>query len=159
MAAQMKARPTTYKGIKMRSRMEAGFAQWADESFDGWRYEPECFASELGQYLPDFFIPSVEVISFTSRHRPLADLYVETKPSIYDDLNEFAVNAAIVHANKPDVLVALARENVFGLIVSVAPFDLRQCVWVQGEIMPYAIAELTDPEGTPWHGAWWKGVK
>lgn len=26
MAATMKARPTVYKGIKMRSRMEAGFA-------------------------------------------------------------------------------------------------------------------------------------
>ena len=52
------ARPTTYKGIKMRSRLEANFAQtFLDAVHPGeWDYEPECFGSELGQYLPDFLI-------------------------------------------------------------------------------------------------------
>lgn len=53
----IQARPTTYKGIQMRSRLEALFAQTvldSDYPGCGWTYEPRCFASETGQYLPDF---------------------------------------------------------------------------------------------------------
>jgi len=52
--ARIPARPTTYKGIKMRSRLEAGYAAYLDHSRVAWEYEPECFGDELGQYLPDF---------------------------------------------------------------------------------------------------------
>lgn len=60
-----KARPTTYRGIPMRSRLEARFAATLDEfvaavNVDGgdvrWEYEPRAFANERGQYLPDFAI-------------------------------------------------------------------------------------------------------
>lgn len=51
----LKARPTKYKGIDMRSRLEAKYAQYLDgQSLLVWEYEPNCFASERGQYLPDF---------------------------------------------------------------------------------------------------------
>lgn len=49
----MKARQTTYKGIKMRSRLEASFAAHID-GLCTWAYEPRCYADETGQYLPDF---------------------------------------------------------------------------------------------------------
>jgi hypothetical protein len=49
----MKARPTIYKGVRMRSRLEALFAA-SIEGLCTWEYEPECFADEHGQYLPDF---------------------------------------------------------------------------------------------------------
>ena len=54
------ARPTTYKGIEMRSRLEAAFAQHLDAGSDcgEWQYEPRCYADETGQYLPDFAIGS-----------------------------------------------------------------------------------------------------
>lgn len=52
------ARPTIYKGIEMRSRLEARFAAWMDRNEWEWAYEPECFATEEGQYLPDFEILS-----------------------------------------------------------------------------------------------------
>lgn len=48
------ARPTIYRGIRMRSRLEARFAAFLDSSGRPWRYEPTCFADETGQYLPDF---------------------------------------------------------------------------------------------------------
>lgn len=50
----IKARPTIYKGIQMRSRLEAEYAQHLDAQGLDWKYEPMCYASHAGQYLPDF---------------------------------------------------------------------------------------------------------
>lgn len=50
----IKARPTLYKGIQMRSRLEADYAARLDGWGCRWEYEPECFASSAGQWLPDF---------------------------------------------------------------------------------------------------------
>jgi len=51
----IKARPTLYKGIQMRSRLEADYAAYLDRTGAGdWDYEPECFAGPRGQWLPDF---------------------------------------------------------------------------------------------------------
>jgi len=52
--SDIKARPTLYKGIKMRSRLEADYAANCDRSGESWDYEPACFASDAGQWLPDF---------------------------------------------------------------------------------------------------------
>jgi hypothetical protein len=53
---EIKARPTIYKGIQMRSRLEADYAPHLDTPAPGWihepgqvfepdwDYEPECFA-------------------------------------------------------------------------------------------------------------------
>lgn len=48
------ARPTTYNGIHMRSRLEAKFAAFFDQQGYRWDYEPRCYADAEGQYLPDF---------------------------------------------------------------------------------------------------------
>jgi hypothetical protein len=48
------ARPTLYRGIQMRSRLEAKAAAWLDRCSKPWQYEPVCFADERGEYLPDF---------------------------------------------------------------------------------------------------------
>lgn len=56
MPAEIKARPTLYKGIQMRSRLEADYAAHLDRDGETWEYEPECFASQDGQWLPDFRI-------------------------------------------------------------------------------------------------------
>jgi hypothetical protein len=53
-AAWLKPRPTIYKGIQMRSRLEALYAQSLDSGGIEWEYEPQCFADEQGQYLPYF---------------------------------------------------------------------------------------------------------
>lgn len=50
----LKARPTRYSGIRMRSRLEAKWAAFLDSLDLEWEYEPECFAGPAGQYLPDF---------------------------------------------------------------------------------------------------------
>lgn len=75
------ARPTVYRGIQMRSRLEADFARWLDDPdnevfYRGrdsatWEYEPTCFASPDGQYLPDFRIPDPDGVEHA---------YIEIKP-------------------------------------------------------------------------------
>jgi hypothetical protein len=60
MAAPIAGRPTMYRGIRMRSRLEADYAAFLDRACPGlnakWEYEPICFAGRHGQYLPDFRI-------------------------------------------------------------------------------------------------------
>lgn len=63
----IKARPTTYKGIQMRSRLEAAYAAHCDAFRDAWTYEPQCFADEHGQYLPDFLV-SGEYVEIKNPH-------------------------------------------------------------------------------------------
>lgn len=77
----IKARPTTYNGVKMRSRLEARFAAGLDKLGIEWKYEPECFADESGQYLPDFWLGLNGVYEARSL------TYVEVKP-IADNVAE-----------------------------------------------------------------------
>ena len=84
MTRPMKGRKTVYKGITMRSRLEAGFAAWLDSKHFDWAYEPCAFASENGQYLPDFRLPGVFV---AWREQPLSTVYVETKPEHFGPAN------------------------------------------------------------------------
>lgn len=83
------ARPTLYKGIQMRSRLEALYAAYLDEVKrlcwapgglgntlgDQWSYEPDCYADESGQYLPDFKAP------FLAEDFTWVWNYVEVKPT------------------------------------------------------------------------------
>jgi hypothetical protein len=69
-----KGRPTLYRGIRMRSRLEASYAAHLDtEALCWWSYEPDCFASADGQWLPDFRL------EYTSN--PLDWVWVELKPA------------------------------------------------------------------------------
>lgn len=71
-------RPTTYCGIPMRSRLEALWAAHFDNEPDHgpWLYEPRCFASPAGQYLPDFVMLD-DPLDLAS-----AQAFVEVKPRI-----------------------------------------------------------------------------
>lgn len=63
-------RTTIYRGIAMRSRLEALVAAYLDRHGFVWQYEPVCFAGMQGQYLPDFRI----------QRSDNADVYLEVKP-------------------------------------------------------------------------------
>lgn len=76
--ARIKARPTTYAGIRMRSRLEASYAQNLDRLGVCWEYEPQCFAGPAGQWLPDF--------KETWPSMPGVTCYTEVKPAnLYDE--------------------------------------------------------------------------
>ena len=110
MAPTLKARPTTYKGIEMRSRLEAGFAQWLDEWGCDWEYEPRAFASERGQYLPDFKVSNV-LVGYRR-----ADLYIEVKPNLANDLDAWTdarlSEADVIHESEPEAIFVVAVKDV-----------------------------------------------
>lgn len=66
-------RRTSYAGILMRSRLEASFAAHLDELGMEWTYEPHCYASIEGQYLPDFQIEKDGLTLFYEIKPPTAD--------------------------------------------------------------------------------------
>jgi hypothetical protein len=74
----LRARPTLYRGVRMRSRLEATVAEWLDARNVKWEYEPIRYAGRGGSYLPDFRLPDV-VIEGTPEV-----LYLEVKPNRAD---------------------------------------------------------------------------
>jgi hypothetical protein len=67
-------RPTLYRGVRMRSRLEATVAEWFDDHDLAWGYEGDAYAAPGGQYLPDFRLSKVMV-----EGEPL-ELFIEVKP-------------------------------------------------------------------------------
>jgi hypothetical protein len=64
---------TVYRGVSMRSRLEAAFAWHLDQQGIVWRYEPAVFGPVGEGYLPDFELP-----------RPDGSHFVEVKPTLRD---------------------------------------------------------------------------
>lgn len=53
--------PTTYKGVKFRSKLEAAWAEWFDSKGIEWTYEQEGYQLPSGTwYLPDFWLPKAK---------------------------------------------------------------------------------------------------
>jgi hypothetical protein len=67
----IKAIETVWKGYRFRSRLEARWAVFFDALGLRWEYEPEGFVTSAGWYLPDFYLPQM-------------DLWVEVKPDMAD---------------------------------------------------------------------------
>lgn len=97
------ARPTTYNGIEMRSRLEARFAAWLDSMLVAWEYEPKAFGDRSGQYLPDFRIDGM-IINVSGRDRPL---FVEIKPTLELAAGVLDRITPIVLASEPHAVVAV----------------------------------------------------
>lgn len=107
----LKARPTVYNGIRMRSRLEAGYAAWLDGHGARWEYEPCAFSGKDGrQYLPDFCIHDVWVLG----RRAPSTVYVEVKPaewaeeeSNHDAYIELLHAMATIYESEPEAVLLL----------------------------------------------------
>lgn len=171
MASPSKARPTVYKGVQMRSRLEAGFAAWLDRYHFDWEYEPRAFASEEGQYLPDFQLSNV----FVSWLENPATVFVEVKPSAFladpgypstqeadeafdVDLETLNANGRILAESEPGAVYVLAQPG-HGLYL-IEWDDQVQCRWT------FMITLIALPDGKagfasckvdlPWEGEYWR---
>jgi hypothetical protein len=71
----MKAIPTMYRDVQMRSRTEARWAEFFDMIGVDWQYEPEGYEAGGVRYLPDFWLPRVH-----SRGKP-GGVFFEVKAS------------------------------------------------------------------------------
>lgn len=149
-----KPRPTIYKGIQMRSRLEAGFAAWLDGRHIKWQYEPCAFADEKGQYLPDFELLEFDI---TSLKGDMGRVFIEVKPDGFMD--ESSANyerdkkiidrqADILHASDPQALFFLAKPSgvwwLDGCHISAA--------WILGR----GRTELAIQANQPWDDEYWK---
>lgn len=107
-APTLKARRTLYRGVAMRSRLEAHWAQRLDALGATWSYEPQCFADESGQYLPDF-----KVVLPTG-----TALYIECKGTWPDEqIPELQRRMEIVWSSEPALLMLAVGASVwFGTI-------------------------------------------
>jgi hypothetical protein len=131
------ARPTVYRGIQMRSRLEAGFAAWLDRREFTWSYEPRCFAIATSQYLPDFVIPKAIATWEYLGHdigdvTTWRDLYVEVRPRL--DLVEARRLTTIVQASEDAHLLYASPDLrwVDGAVLDgeeegAVIFDCREC--------------------------------
>lgn len=71
---KIRAIETRYKGYRFRSRLEARYAVAFDDLGVKWEYEPEGYElGEAGRYLPDFFLPDLNLFIEVKGARPSAD--------------------------------------------------------------------------------------
>lgn len=134
MPAEIKARPTLYKGIRMRSRLEADYAGRLDEWGYNWAYEPECFAGDSRQWVPDF-----HEWTFREDGGLARDAWVEIKPASlldreqgvdhYARIDEILTRMTVAWLSKPDAFLEL----VF---------------WTYRE--PRAVMRICGENGGPW---------
>lgn len=101
-SAPMTARPTIYKGVEMRSRLEAWWAERFDKAGVGWEYEPSAFADESGQYLPDFRYTQARPGGRT------ATVYLEAKGVVADPA-PFCTRMEIIWSTDPTATLMLAE--------------------------------------------------
>lgn len=94
----IKARPTVYAGIPMRSRLEADFARWLDSHGTTWTYEPRCYAGPGGQWLPDFEIADAG---------GGVQCLIEVKPESLDEIDPVLTRMSTAWLSAPDALLVL----------------------------------------------------
>lgn len=172
MTQTIKARPTTYKGVQMRSRLEAGYAMWLDSMQIEWEYEPRAFANERGQYLPDF---KVQVLD--CGRGEFVNGYIEVKPFHPDQpaddwpentpkLNALAERMSVVLDSDPSAFLAVTWPGLScDFEYGSTPILLNAGVLSDGR--PYAapVAILWSrgflsvgfsAMHHPWPGRWWE---
>jgi hypothetical protein len=112
----LRPRPTVYKGIKMRSRLEARFAAYLDNTGDEWVYEPRAYADERGQYLPDF-----EILCKRCK-KPCR--FVEVKPT-HEAVHAAIPKVAPIFSSLPKARVSIVYpegDEWHGLVVTAEEF-------------------------------------
>jgi hypothetical protein len=117
----------------MRSRLEARWAAGFDRGKIPWSYEPDCFASEHGEYLPDFAL---------GKNRRF---YVEVKPELQSHQAEQVRNRMeIIRATVPGAVLAVVRQNEEGGVT--VDFRLSEGGWRRWATDPDELAEQRDQD-------------
>ena len=119
---RIRARPTVYRGTQMRSRLEARFARYLDMTNADWVYEPRAYASEDGDYLPDF-----EIIQ-RGHH-----VFIEVKPTSDADVLEVAMRKMErIWASAPDAsLLIVIGDNGRALLGDGGHWSVVDYPWTE----------------------------
>lgn len=96
------ARPTTYSGIRMRSRLEARYAAVLDAFGLTWTYEPRAYANAAGQYLPDFELPADDLAPIQ---------FIEVRPTL--DRGMLALTQMpVIWDSEPDAILVVTMPRI-----------------------------------------------
>ena len=121
---------TDYNGVRFRSRLEARWALFMDQLPVEWRYEAEGFALPSGAFVPDFYLPRLE-------------MWVEIKPN-----RRFATERDLRLCEE----LAQAQRQRVVLFAGVPGFwcahDFRAFDDVPGDGMARAFVPFALPDGT-----------
>lgn len=152
------ARPTLYKGIRMRSRLEADFAAYLDGRPEPWAYEPECFSSDSGQWLPDFRVDGSP-----------NPIYIELKPigllgewqsdgDLYGHVNSLMRKMLIARDSEPKCHLWLIFWEYGGGEMIILANHHRDLVWIVSGAAPFvtvwpdpSVQEIIEPAEKPAH--------
>lgn len=148
---EIQARPTMYKGIRMRSRLEADYAASLDREGVEWEYEPVVFAGPDGQWLPDFGLNGE------------SHAYIEVKPAsqldildgeVYGDrlerIDGILRRMSVAWLTDPQAMLILDFWQ-YGDQQPVAHICGRPGVWTCGGRFPFAVL-------WPGMGQWVRGA-
>lgn len=115
------ARKTVYKGITMRSRLEADYASALDRDGCPWAYEPECFAGPDGQWLPDFRIDDRTYVELKPAY--LIEWDTRELDDVYDRVDAILRQMSVVWLSKPEAHLQLTFWS-YGLDQVQAPLTI-----------------------------------
>lgn len=137
------ARPTLYRGIRMRSRLEATIAEWFDDRMLTWSYEGVAYAHPGGQYLPDFRLSKIMVEGVPT------ELYVEVKPPRLEDDQPGFVGRTLTAMESVLASDPTARLMLIGGTTDPYAMPMR---WQEGDSRVLAIGLWADCERCGWVG-------
>lgn len=117
----VRVKPTSYRGVLMRSRTEARAAEWLETNGWNWLYEPESFLADT-QYTPDFYIPDIDTL-------------IEVKPAVFIHETE-RIRSIVEKLGKPFAILCPGHANSFFVADLYGP--LPPCdPWNNGEDSPW----------------------
>lgn len=111
-------KPVTYRGVGMRSKLEADFAHHLDSLGIRWVYAPAIFGPRDAGYLPDF-----RLIRDDGWH------FVELKPTL-DQAEAAKTRIAIIWQTFPDAALIVVSAEESRWFASVAGGEWTS--WVEG---------------------------
>ena len=129
---------------------------------EGWKYEPRAFASDAGQYLPDFYLPAVvdTYRGFEAHHA-----YVEVKPNLDLDRGQLVRQMKVIWESEPDahLLVATPQTVFESYTIGVIDPSATKDEWgIAGyEVMyrrsgPLLIGSVVRSDSGPWSDGYWQ---
>lgn len=154
--AGRQARRTEYKGTMMRSRLEAGFAAWLDRYHVAWEYEPQAFANEDGQYLPDFRLEDVYVAGAGTFRA-----YVEIKPENWHDIDgQLARSMRIIYESDTTAMLVLQRAGAapMALVGGEGTWAPLEWIFLGTDPRTVGLAFPVFGAARPWAGEYWKAT-
>jgi len=117
------AKPTTYKGVPMKSGNEVTIARALDDVGLAWKYEAVRYADNRDYYTPDFHI-TIEVVGLAGFPSKQSCVHVEAKPYMNDEkmLRHAIRRAQILEQSTDDPLLFVGlqelRASLAGWLIS-----------------------------------------